>query len=151
MKPIERCEACDVKLVEYGHVINKNLAQCLVKMYDGGGVLLMKECEAKGITYNQRANFQKLRYWGLIKKVVDETTGERDGGSWALTLRGYAFVEGKEAVQKKVWTFRGNMVRFTGEQVFIRDLDYEFYRKRSDYIADQQPRFVTDAGQLEFF
>lgn len=150
MKEVVRCHHCNAKMVEYKHSINKNMVACLKVILEFGGVMPFKEFNNK-VTYNQRNNFQKLQYWRLVQKVKDDLSEERIGGLWALTRFGKDFLMGLERVQRSVWTYRNQVVRFEGEAVSVSDLGFENYRQRDDYVSDQRPRYLNTEGQFEFF
>lgn len=150
MKEIVRCPHCDAKMVEYRHTINKNMVKCLFVILEAGGIMPFKEFNNK-VTYNQRNNFQKLQYWGLVKKVKDKLSDERRAGVWALTDKCLDFLQGILEINKNVFTYRNKTMRFEGEFISIEDLEYEPYRQKLDYNSDQVPRYVTDDGQFEFF
>jgi hypothetical protein len=149
-KQIKRCPTCCAKMVEYPHSLNKNLVKFLFVLVENGGTVAFKQMD-KLIGYNLRANFPKLQYWGLIKKVRDDLTGERKGGLWAITELGRDFIQGNIDINKKVWTYRNEFVSFDGVLVGVKKLGYEPFRTRDDYVADERPRYIAKDGQLRFF
>lgn len=149
MKAVNRCPHCDAKMVEYRHSLSKNIVSCLWVFLRRGGVIEFSKINDE-MTFNQKNNFQKLQYWGLIQKVRDDS-GVRLGGFWALTSLGADFLKGHVNLAKSVWTYRNRRVRYDGDMVSISDLGWEPYRRQADYVADERPRYVTDGGQLEFF
>lgn len=143
MKEDKRCPHCEAKMVEYKHTLNKNLSQILGHMAGNEGRFIL-ERDAGLFTHNQMANQQKLRYWGLIQSV------EKHSGSWDLTSLGWRFVCGKVGVQKSVWTYRGDPVRFEGDTVYFKDLGWEPYDRMPDYVASERLHIVYENGQLGF-
>ena len=123
---IKRCKLCGSRLIQYRHVLNKPMIEALYTLSRCGGTANIAEIN---ITHNQICNFQKLRYWGLAAK-------EKESGVWYVTKRGYGFLAGYESVPKRVVTFRGNLVKYEGDQVCIRDFFEEDYWKRIDYIRN---------------
>ena len=126
-----RCPYCDAKLVEYKHNLSEALVTGLSKLYETGGKVNLKEL---GLTRNQWDNFQKLRYWDLVKKSVDED-GKRLSGVWEILPAGVEFLQGKRSVQKWVWTYRGERVRFEGDTVAVHDV-LDGYKAREDYAHE---------------
>lgn len=135
MKVKKKCPHCGASMMEHRHVLSESLIICLARLYDaGGGPLNIKEL---GFTHNQWCNFSKLKYWGVTSNHgVD---GSLKSGQWALTQLGRDFLEGRSTIQRYVWTYRGEWVRFEGEQSSIHDLYAVGYRKRADYAADAVP------------
>lgn len=140
----KRCPHCDAKMVEYRHTFNKQMVNCLFVLLDAGGKIKFSDLNGK-LDYNQRNNFQKIQYWGLITKVPDQDI------DWALTELAYMFLTGAASISKSVWTYRNKFVRLDGEQRHIKSFGYEPYRQKPDYVQDERPRYVNDSGQFEFF
>ena len=131
------CECCGAKIVEYRHTFNKALAVALYRLYSmGGGPINIK---ALSLTRNQWDNFQKLRYWGLVTKSARDD-GTRIGGAWSITFAGREFIEAGISIRRRVWTYRGDTVRFDGDTCFFRDVHDVAYECRPSYAANSQPR-----------
>ena len=105
------CPFCQAKMVEYKHTLNKGLCVGLTRLAAVGGEANLKEL---GLTRNQWDNFQKLRYWDLVTKQVDEA-GNRVGGTWVITEKGLDFLGGMIRVPRKVVTYRGERVEYLEE------------------------------------
>lgn len=90
------CAHCGAKTVSYLHSLNKGLASALVSLYRASGTTPAKK-SSLGLTPVQYANFQKLRYWGLVARA--------DKSMWYVTEKGKAFILGSYA-KKSVWTYR---------------------------------------------
>ena len=70
------------------------------------------------LTKSQYNNFQKLRYWGLVKKSYTPE-GKRIGGCWELTSLVRYFVNGS-ALPRIKWTFNNEVVdRSTDDQITL--------------------------------
>ncbi len=131
------CPHCHAKMVEYRHSLSIPLVTGLGRLYRhaGGQAVNLIELE---LTRNQWDNFQKLRYWGLVKKARNEDGG-RMAGWWQLTEKGRMFLTGELRVPPAVWTYRGEMVRWSSEpQISAKDV-VGFYLKREDYAASAIP------------
>ena len=114
-------------MVEYRHVFNKGLAHGLYELFAaGGGPTKLRDLR---LTRTQWTNFQKLRYWGLVEKT-------RTDGEWKITDKGTAFVTMGTPLQKWVWTYRGDAVRFEGDTCFFKSVHEPKYEKKPDYAAN---------------
>jgi hypothetical protein len=78
-----------------------------------------------GASANECNNFPKLRYFGLITKVLDED-GTHKQGHWLITRRGGAFLRGEEAVHRSVKTFRNKIQERSEEMVFIWEIKQNY-------------------------
>ena len=132
MKEQKVCEHCKAKMVEYKHSFSKALATGLWRLYQAGGQVNIKDL---GLTRNQWDNFQKLRYWGLVAQSYRDG-GTRMNGHWQITAAGTAFIEQGTGIQKSVWTYRGDTVRFEGSTVFFKDTHDLEYEQRESYAEN---------------
>lgn len=134
----ETCSECGAKTVEYKHTLSKGLVRALDMLSGAGGGPI--NINRLGFTHSQAANFQKLRYWGLVAMVYDEK-GDRLAGVWQITPAGILFLGEVTKQHRSVWTYRSNVVRFEGPLVDMRDVDPE-YRQREDYAAEAVAHFA---------
>lgn len=126
------CDHCGAKIVEYRHRLSPPLVESLRKLEAaGGGPINLKELD---LTYNARCNFQKLRYWDLVKQVRN-ADGSYVGGVWAITMRGRAFLSGSATAFPQVWTYRGTRVRYEGVPIRITDVMGPHYQHRPEWAA----------------
>jgi hypothetical protein len=129
------CETCGAKVVEYKHGLSKGLVRVLYLIAQAGlpgSTISMSEVK---LTYSQRCNSQKLRYWYLIEKVHDELS---KGGDWRITQRGSDFLQGKISLPQYVWTFHGEQVRYEGRYRYI-DQVTGGWKWRPDYGREAIP------------
>lgn len=134
------CETCGAKVVEYKHGLSKGLVRVLyiiAKYRQAGGAVPMADLK---LTYSQRCNSQKLRYWYLIEKVGD---ADSKGGNWRVTQRGADFLQGKISVPQFVWTFHGEQIRYEGRYRYI-DQVTGGWKWRPDYAREAIPHDSTD-------
>jgi len=128
-KFVKTCNCCGAKMVTYRHTLNKGLVSALVKLSKEPNST-GKISKLKGITHNQIANFQKLRYWGLVSKV-------KDTGKWSVTLRGKKFVANELIIFDKAYSYRGQVAErledFIPKCVCIYDFIELEYETREDY------------------
>lgn len=73
-------------------------------------VHLQRDLELDKNAYN---NFQKLRYFGLVAKVKEQS------GYWLITRRGAQFVHGKQRVNRQVRIFDNHIVERSEETISI--------------------------------
>ena len=135
MKEPELCPECGAKTVEYPHTLSRSLARVIYRItqnLDRDRGFHVGSC---GLTNSQINNLQKLRYWGIIAKERDASA---KGGNWNLTDVGLAFAQGRIPRRKKVWTYRGEFVRFDGVQVFITDVS-DGWKYRPEYAREGLP------------
>lgn len=110
----EVCPHCKAKMKEYHHTLNANLIGALIKFVQHGKPAKVSDLE---LSVNQHNNFQKLQYWGFIKKELD--------GKWHLQQLALDFFAGSP-VNRGVWTYRGSVKRFDDDPVTSRQLQEEF-------------------------
>ena len=127
---VKKCPHCDAKMVEYRHTFNKGLANSLYELFAvGGGPVSLRSLR---LTRIQWTNFQKLRYWGLVERTKID-------GEWKLTGKGYRFIVAGTSIQKWVWTYRGETVRFDGDTCFFTSVHEPKVEKKEDYVANATP------------
>jgi hypothetical protein len=141
-----RCESCGALLVEYRFGFNKALARFLGLLFEAG--MKPVRTDSLDLTYSQRTNSQKLRYWGLADPVVETEQQVLKRGWWQITDKGCSFVRGEITIPKYAVTKRGKVIRFEGDQIYFRIVSggYEYH---GDY-ADQARRQLEADEQDEF-
>lgn len=99
-------------------------------------VNLMRDMKAENeLSVNERNNFSKLAFLGLVKhKYVN---GKRKRGRWEITSSGVKFLKGELRIQPIVYTFNRKIVRHDGKLVGIQD------------FANKLPRWQADAPEEE--
>jgi hypothetical protein len=141
------CECCGAKVVTYTHRINKGLTIAMKRLYDAGRTAHL---ESLPLTTSQRSNFQKLKYWGLVKQSSERS------GVWVLTDRGTNFVEGRTAELSHAASYRATPVELSEEKkkhaklVMFKDIyPYEIqdketvrYKQREEYAEDAEPFYT---------
>ncbi len=86
------CPTCGAKMVRYRHQLNEGLCLAMAEFFRRFQGNRGQVAEVKGLSHNQLANWQKLRYWGLIEKANEE--GNEKGGWWRITGLGAEFLRG---------------------------------------------------------
>lgn len=124
------CPCCGAKVVTYHHSFGKALAAFLLALYRAGGPA---KTDDLGLTYAQRTNSQKLRYWGLAKPVLNEESKAKKGW-WEITDEGRAFVEGKTIIRRTAHVCRNKVLRLDGSALHFSMVSDE-YKYRGDFAA----------------
>jgi len=84
------------------------------------------------LSFSERTNFQKLRYWGLVGKVWGP-------GAWRITQSGELFLCDLAAARERVVTFRGERIRYEGKLIKFKDVTGYQYDRREDYARVADP------------
>ena len=123
------CQTCGAKTVEYRHRLSKGIVSALIKLYEKARAspFLISEL---GLSHSQMANFQKLAYWRLADRAV--LPGDRKGGVWAVSIHGEAFIRGLSRMREIAVTYRGNIQRHEGTEIYIFSV-IEGYQYRGDF------------------
>jgi hypothetical protein len=129
------CPLCGAKHVEYRFGFNKGLAAFLTKLYIANRPV---KTDSLGLTYAQRTNSQKLRYWGLAVPYKNEESVVKRGW-WVITQLGIDFVTGKAKIPKYAVTRSNEVIRMEGEEIsFTSVLDgYDYYQDYVEQIKNQ--------------
>jgi len=130
------CPTCGHTSITYRFGFNKALATFLIALYEAGGPV---KTDSLGLTYAQRTNSQKLRYWGLAVPymVPGESTTKR--GWWQITAFGKEFVEGRISIPRFAYTKDGDVVKHDGKVIYFSEVE-DGYKYRDHYqsqAADQ--------------
>jgi hypothetical protein len=130
------CETCGAKIVMYKHSLSRGIVSGLIQLLDKSP---NKPINIKRLhlSRNQWDNFQKLRYWDLVKQVMVD--GKRKKGVWQITERGKAFLFGEISVSKSVWTYHGEFKKYDGKDIKIYDIKDVAYKQREDYAEGAIP------------
>lgn len=130
MSKIQICECCGARIVKYKHKLGRGLLKGLFLLDKLGGVSEFKLIPFK--SFNERNNFQKLRYWGFTEHV------EGKGSAWKITEKGLRFLKGLDHTPKHAITFRNEVIGFGDEMVSIEDvLSDHLYWYREDYLKNR--------------
>ena len=137
----KRCNCCGASVVKYRHKFNKGMAIGLYRLSQAGGLEHLKRLK---LTYNQRSNFQKMQYWGLVRKAASAPDGLSADGYWELTTKGHMFVNNEITIPYYAWSYRGEPLETEGEACSISEFAYlpETYDEFEDYAENSVP--MTD-------
>lgn len=129
------CPSCGGKLEGRWESLTRGLCFTLLKFYTattstGSNHLHVRTIEALNKT--EFANFQKLRYFGLVQK-------SEQSGYWSITYSGFEFLRGRKDKPKKVYVFRNRVKEVDEQRVYLKDIlsdsDIAFWLSRADYVS----------------
>jgi hypothetical protein len=153
MKPRHSCPHCGAKIVTYRHGLNRVLVHALQVAWRESAQATMpfKVSDNEAFTFSERANFQKLKYWGLVDHATS-SQGRPIEGFWRITVMGDAFVRGEAPAAKFVRTYRGDVAReeTPAPQIHIAEVDPSWeIPRRIQYAQGARPR--VDERQVTLF
>lgn len=128
--------------------MSRSLVRALAKFAGAGRGPV--EIAAAPLSYSERCNLQKLRYWGLLRHR-GEPGGK--GGLWEITDSGYAFLSGEVRLPRFVWTFRGEPVSLEGPEVHVQDA-IDGWKRRPEWARESRPAVpeaVPASAQADLF
>lgn len=101
------CTECGRPMMKNKHTFNRGLASTLLALANSYGLFEpFNPNDQQWLTHNQKANFQKLQYWGLVVKHY--TDRHRVGGYWHMTREAFWVLNGK-AVPRWVETYKSQI------------------------------------------
>ncbi len=147
MKYTKECECCGHKMTAYTHNLNKPMVIAF-------NVVLEEYLATKNpvnvyaldrLDYNQKCNFQKLRYFGLMDFI--------GGAGWYPTQLGFKFYYGERSVLTPVasmgnkilpddheaWNTHGSPRRWVSAMDIAGD---GAYKRRPEYQAEKSPQIT---------
>ena len=143
-----------VKARPWSHDLTPGLVNTLRKFANGVGTHGRNNLHLEHdleLTYTERANFTKLRFFALVAKVRD-LNGKHLPGHWLLTRRGSRFLKGLEAVSRTVETQANKVIAHSAEKVFVHAFRNEYPWFQSNFtweIADGDVFVPAPQGQLQ--
>lgn len=115
------CNACGQFVKLYRRQIYATIARALITVYKSYGENSFHINDVIDPVANARGDFQKIRFWGLVENVPDETpTLKKSSGRWKLTPKGIAFILSDTTIPKYVYLYDGQVKGFGGSEVTIR-------------------------------
>ena len=139
----EICSECGHKVTAYSHRLNKPLVNALRQLVDfyenkHKGANLQKDLNLTKNTYN---NFQKLQYFGLVKRI------DGTGSGWFPTESGIDFIYGRKSCYDTVMTLGKKILspfdplwsekKTIPQLIMVMEMDIFAYKKREDYQAEK--------------
>lgn len=124
MREKQICPHCGQPMMKHTHCFSKALSNIIVTT--------MKKFPVKqafhlqndlALTKNQYNNFQKLRYWELVRKHYAD--GRREGGYWELTEKARDLINGG-LIPRQVVTFNNEVCGYGDDHISLKDA-YGYY------------------------
>lgn len=128
------CQHCGAKMKKYKFSLNRPLVDVLVLMRKLAPVGSPIEINSLNMTTSQWTNFQKLRYWNLIARYEDKAHPK--GGIWVVTQQGADFVDGTLPIRKYAVMYRNELVEYSGDLVFEKQIKQRTFKTRPEYAQD---------------
>ena len=118
------CPCCNQFVKQYYFSISSGQIIGLINLYhldkkNPGKYFKIREIE----NYKEGfagGSFAKTKHWGLANDMINEDTGKRTSGLWAITEQGKAFVEGKIKIPLKVKLYNKKAYGFDGVEVSVK-------------------------------
>ena len=114
------CSACGAPICSHRHGMTGILIAGLGVLYRAGPG--PHHIPHLGMRNSVQTNFQKLRYWGLVRNAPSPQTGALQTGWWEITELGERFVRGEVDVPSHVVTYRADVIERSDTRVSIDDL-----------------------------
>lgn len=127
----EFCPVCGQSIMEHKHTMSKAMANIFKMLPLHNPFHLQKDLN---LTKNQYANFQKLRYWGLVERIIYNDKS----GYWQVTDHGRRFASNELAIPKTMITFNNHVRRAESPMIKISDCDGS-WKNRNDYQREMTP------------
>lgn len=139
----EKCPHCGARMKIWTHSLTPGLVNILfkaIRFVKANGINEFHVHQDIGLTHFEAANFQKLRFHGLVAHADPEN---KRNGRWLLTLRAGQFLRGEIAVPKAVQTFRNRVTCHSQETLTIND-----FRGKLSWF-EQEFNFVIAEGKIK--
>lgn len=148
------CPYCGASLVMRWERLSKGLVKTLIKfrkeVVEKNKFNRVHPRKDMNLGVTEYANFQKLRYHGLVAHVR-KPDGTEDSGYWLLTRRGNLFCKNQITISEKVLVFRNKIEArgtvLTNLEKVLKNNDVPFWDEKDDF--DIEFKDVDDYG-VEF-
>lgn len=139
------CFHCGRRMLEHKQGLATGLVRSLYMVAevqrDTGKPVFLRETR---LVHEQKANFNKLKYWGLVKMGRTDMV---KGGDWLVTDKGFQFLRGELSVVKFVVTYDNRVLRTEGDNIFISDIT-DGWKYRPAWGRDAEPHDPTQPPLL---
>lgn len=117
------CPCCEIFHKIYDRKFGAVMARQLIKLYKLGA-----HADNNGWTHVSKfstptgtGDFSKLRYWGLVEEMRNETTKKRTSGFWRITDQGVRVVRGEDRVPEYCRVLNKVPLEFKGEYISCKE------------------------------
>lgn len=66
-------------------------------------------------------DFNKAKYWGLVKKKPNDDESKSSSGSWMITEAGKDFILGKSSIHETAYVFDDQVIAFSEQLVGVKE------------------------------
>lgn len=116
------CPLCDQHVREYGRTIEWSMAESLIKLYHLSNEHPEREYfhvrEDLDLSVST-SGISKLKYWGLVEEMINESTAKKNAGYWKITKAGREFARNEIKLPKYAVIYNGVVSKLTGDYVSI--------------------------------
>jgi hypothetical protein len=132
----EKCPCCKRLMRAYKKTLDKRLvdlayeAEAFMRNHNRYNFQIREVFADDHLKVN---DFQKLRYFGLFKKVGRNNL-------WELTPRGYQFLFEGYAVPRYVWVFNRQVILRDDEKITVGKIDPRWQEHKLDWALDYLPQ-----------
>jgi hypothetical protein len=129
------CKYCNSLLRVRPKYLDKRLGELAIDIYKSR----KKTFRGDDIWQDRKkiADFQKLKYFGIIKKFGH--------CRWELTYTGIRFIEGKARLPDRVFVLNNRVIDDSDKWIDIFRLNDRWQKEYSDYAKDYFPKLNFDA------
>lgn len=116
------CPCCDRWGKIYPRPINSMMARSLIWLCSAPAISGWVDVPNQAPRWLIRSNqLSTLRWWDLVDRAGSEGGNRKYAGFWRPTELGRAFVEGKVAIPRTVYTYNGGREHYGDETIHISD------------------------------
>lgn len=131
----EKCPCCKKLMRAYKKTLDRRLVDLA---YEASEWMKNKKRQSFQIRevfeeHNKVNDFQKLKYFGIYRKVGRNNL-------WELTPRGYQFLFEGYSIPRFVWVFNSQVILRDDEKINVGKIDPRWQETRSDYTFDYIPK-----------
>lgn len=149
------CPYCGASLVMRWERLSKGLVKTLIEfrkeVVEKNKFNRVHPRKDMKLGISEYANFQKLRYHGLVAHVK-KADGTEDSGYYLLTRRGNLFCKNQIEVPEKVLIFRNKIeargTTFTNVERILKGIDIPYWDGKEDF--DIEFKDIDDYADIRF-
>ena len=152
---VKNCPHCNASLVMRWESLSKGLVKTLIKfrkeVVEKNKFNRVHPRKDMNLNISEYANFQKLRYFGLVAHVK-KADGTEDSGYYLLTKRGNLFAKNQMSIPNKVLIFRNKIeargTTFVNVNSILNNVDVPYWNEKDDF--DIEFKDIDDYEDVKF-
>jgi hypothetical protein len=158
------CPVCKQLVKKYSRAITSSMAYVLILIYQHSTKHIEKYIHVEKFLYHSdvltsslRADFHKLRFWGLLEpKNEKRDDGSDRNGYWAITEKGIDFVENRIKIFSHFILYNNQLLGFDGDKITIQEslkkkFNYAELMKEYSYNETDDYKISDTNEQLKLF